>query len=83
MKRSLSRSPIQMPVNIRTLCQRLELHLDRSNFQIGNKRVNDAPLLSRAAKQEVDGNHLYNLNVWQDQILKLFLKMMFKQFGML
>ena len=33
---------IQMPVNIRTLCQRLELHLDRSNFQIGNKGVNDA-----------------------------------------
>ena len=54
---------IQMPVNIRTLCQRLELHLDRSNFQIGNKGVNDAPLLSRAAKQEVDGNHLYNLDI--------------------
>ena len=54
---------IQMPVNIRTLCQCLELHLDRGNFQIGNKGVNDAPLLSCAAKQEVDGNHLYNLDI--------------------
>ena len=54
---------IQMPVNVRTFCQRLELHLDRSNFQIGNKGVNDAALLSRTAKQEVDGNHLYNLDI--------------------
>ena len=68
---------IQMPVNIRTLCQRLELHLDRSNFQIGNKGVNDAPLLSRTAKQEVDRNHLYNLDVAviscvNDAVLNLF-----------
>ena len=54
---------IQMPVNVRTLCQCLELHLDRGNFQIGNEGVNDTALLSRAAKQEVDGNHLYNLNI--------------------
>lgn len=54
---------IQMPVNVRTLCQCLELHLDRGNFQIGNKRVNDTALLSRAAQQEVDGNHLYNLDI--------------------
>ena len=54
---------IQMPVNVRTLCQCLELHLDRGNFQIGNKGVNDAALLSRAAQQEVDGNHLYNLDI--------------------
>lgn len=39
------------------------MHLDRGNFQIGNKGVNDAPLLSCAAKQEVDGNHLYNLDI--------------------
>ena len=54
---------IQVPVNVRTLCQCLELHLDRGNFQIGNEGVNDAALLSRAAKQEVDGNHLYNLDI--------------------
>ena len=54
---------IQMPVNVRTLCQCLELHLDRGNFQIGNEGVNDAALLSRAAQQEVDGNHLYNLDI--------------------
>ena len=54
---------IQMPVNVRTLCQCLELHLDRGNFQIGNEGVNDAALLSRAAQQEVDGNHLHNLNI--------------------
>ena len=54
---------IQMPVNVRTFCQCLELHLDRGNFQIGNEGVNDAALLSRAAKQEVDGNHLYNLDI--------------------
>ena len=54
---------IQVPVNVRTLCQCLELYLDRGNFQIGNKGVNDAALLSRAAQQEVDGNHLYNLDI--------------------
>ena len=54
---------IQVPVNVRTLCQCLELHLDRGNFQIGNEGVNDAALLSRAAQQEVDGNHLYNLDI--------------------
>ena len=54
---------IQMPVNVRTFCQCLELHLDRGNFQIGNEGVNDAALLSRAAQQEVDGNHLYNLDI--------------------
>ena len=54
---------IQVPVNVRTLCQCLELHLDRGNFQIGNERVNDTALLSRAAQQEVDGNHLYNLDI--------------------
>ena len=54
---------IQVPVNVRTLCQCLELHLDRGDFQIGNKGVNDAALLSRAAQQEVDGNYFYSLDI--------------------
>ena len=52
-----------MPVNIRTLGQHFELYLDRRDLEVADEGVDDASLLRCAAQQEVDGDHLDNLDV--------------------
>ena len=61
--RHLTPHCIDMAPDIRPSGQHLELELHRAYLQIGNKRIDDAPLLPGAPEQEIDGNHLHNLHI--------------------
>ena len=54
---------IHVVVDVRPLGQHLELHLDRGNLQVADKGVDDTALFPGAAEQEVDRNHLDQLDI--------------------
>ena len=52
-----------MPVQVGTLGNDLDLHFDRADLEKRDERVDDVPLLSGAAQQEVDRYNFDNLQV--------------------
>ena len=52
-----------MAVDIRALRQHLELYLDRGNFQIADKGIDDTALFLGAAEQEIDRNDFHDLYI--------------------
>ena len=54
---------LYMAVDIRALSQHLELHLDRGNFQITDKGIDDTALFLGAAEQEIDRNDFHDLYI--------------------
>lgn len=54
---------LPVPVQVGTLGNDLDLHFDRADLQKRDERVDDVPLLSGAAQQEVDRYDLNDLQV--------------------
>ena len=54
---------LNMPVNVRTFCQHLELYLHRSDFQIADKRPDDASLFLGTSKEKIDRDDFYRLDI--------------------
>ena len=54
---------LPVPVQVGPLGNDLDLHFDRADLQERDKRVDDVPLLSGAAQQEVDRHDLNDLQV--------------------
>ena len=54
---------LPMPVQVGSLGNDLDLHFDRADLQERDERIDDVPLLSGAAQQEVDRHDLNDLQV--------------------
>ena len=54
---------LHMTVDIRALGQYLELHLDRGDFQVADKGIDDTTLFLGAAEQKIDWNDLHDLHI--------------------
>ena len=54
---------LSVPVQVGTLGNDLDLHFDRADLEKRDERVDDVPLLSGTAQQEVDGHDLNDLQV--------------------
>lgn len=52
-----------MPVNISTSGQHLKLQLYRADFQVAYKGIDNAPLFTGAAQQEVNRDYLNNFYI--------------------
>ena len=61
--RHLPLHDLSVPVQVGTLGNDLDLHFDRADLEKRDERVDDVPLLSGTAQQEVDGHDLNDLQV--------------------
>ena len=52
-----------MLIEVRTLCQHLKLYPDRTDLQVADKGVDNAPLFSGASEQKIDRHYLDQLDI--------------------
>ena len=52
-----------MLIEVRTLCQHLKLYPDRTDLQVADKGVDNAPLFSGASEQKIDRHDLDQLDI--------------------